>query len=123
MFASSAAVYVASGSPSAADSARAGRATRAGTRPVHASAAATVVVRPLPTSTHDPTLIGDVTLNSRSMLRKRSGRPRSEISSAGLTPTATAAFSHARRASSSLPRSPAASASPAEAPAIPPVKK
>ena len=37
-----------------------------------------------------PTLIGDVTLKTRSMLRKRSGRPRSVISSAGETSSAAA---------------------------------
>src|SRR5436305_1675411 len=33
---------------------------------------------------HEPTLIGEVTLNIRSMLRNRSGLPRSEISRIGL---------------------------------------
>jgi hypothetical protein len=114
---------VASGRPSAAAAACAGRATALGTSGVHASAAATVVVTPLAASTHDPTLIGEVTLKSRSMLRKRAGRPRSEMSSAGLTAIPAKAFSHARRARSSLPARPAASASPADAPARPPVKK
>jgi hypothetical protein len=41
--------------------------------------------------THEPTLIGDVTLKTRSMFRKRSGRPRSEISRAGETASKTAA--------------------------------
>jgi hypothetical protein len=38
----------------------------------------------------EPTLIGEVTLKTRSMFRNRSGRPRSEIRSTGLTPSATA---------------------------------
>ena len=42
-------------------------------------------------ATHEPTLIGEVTLKTRSMLRKRSGRPRSVISSTGLTPTPASA--------------------------------
>jgi hypothetical protein len=39
---------------------------------------------------HEPTLIGDVTLKTRSMCRNRSGLPRSEISSAGETTSAAA---------------------------------
>ena len=41
-------------------------------------------------STHDPTLIGEVTLKTRSMFRKRSGRPRSEIRRTGETRSAAA---------------------------------
>jgi hypothetical protein len=44
-------------------------------------------------------------LNMRSMLRKRVGTPRSDTSSAGLTPMPAIAAAQARRASSSLPRS------------------
>ena len=40
---------------------------------------------PLTSSTQEPTFIGEVTLNTRSMWWKRSGRPRSEISRAGET--------------------------------------
>src|SRR3954453_3773090 len=109
--------------PSAAAATRATRAAGTGTYGVHASAAATVVARPLALRIHEPTLIGEVTLNSRSMLRNRDDLPRSEISSAGLTPTPASAHAHARRASSPLPRTPAASASPADAPPTPPVKK
>ena len=57
------------------------------------------------------------------MFRKRAGLPRSEMSNAGLTPTAASEICHARRASGGLPRSSAPQASPAEAPARPPVKK
>ena len=67
--------------------------------------------------------MGEVTLNIRSMFRNRVARARSEISSGGLTAIAPAAVIHARRLSSSLPASPDRYASPAEAPATPPVKK
>jgi hypothetical protein len=72
---------------------------------------------------HVPMLIGEVGLNTRSMFRKRSGRPRSAISSAGLTATAPVAISHARRASASLPATSAATASGADAPARPPLNR
>jgi hypothetical protein len=68
-------------------------------------------------------LIGDVGLKTRIMYRKRSGRPRSEISSGGLTMIPALATSHARRASTSLPRISASTASVALAPAMPPKKK
>ena len=45
---------------------------------------AIAVAEPLEARIHEPTLIGEVTLNIRSMLRKRVGRPRSEMRSAGL---------------------------------------
>ena len=81
------------------------------------------MLAPLAASTHEPTLMGEVSLTMRSMFMKRAGRPRSEMSSAGLASTAAPAVAHARRASSSQPRSSASWASPAEAPARPPVKK
>jgi hypothetical protein len=64
------------------------------------------VAAPLAASTHDPTLIGEVTLNILSMFRKRLDRPRSEISSGGLREIPASAAVHERRASTSLPRSP-----------------
>src|SRR5919199_6941731 len=109
--------------PSAAAATRATRPAGAGTYGVHASAAAIVVASPAALRIHEPTLIGDVTLNSRSMLRNRDDLPRSEISSGGLAATPASAQAHARRASSSLPRRPASSASPADVPPTPPVKK
>src|SRR6185312_6739538 len=84
---------------------------------------ATPFADPETATTHEPTLIGEVTLNIRSMFRNRAGRPRSEINSGGLTPIAPNAANQARRASTSLPRSPDRYARPAEAPATPPVKK
>src|SRR3954469_7460294 len=95
---------------------RATRPAGAGTNDVQASAAATAVARPLALSSHEPTLIGEVTLKTRSMLTKRDGLPRSEIRSAGLAPTPATALSHARRASASLPGACATSAGIAGAP-------
>ena len=83
---------------------------------------ATLVVAPLAASTQEPTLIGEVILNMRSMFKKRSGRPRSEISSAGLTATAPKEVNHARRASSGW-RRPLSAASVPDAPARPPVNR
>jgi hypothetical protein len=90
---------------------------------VNVFVAAIPVVVPLPVRIHEPTLIGDVTLNSRSMFRKREGTPRSEIRSGGLAVMLTSDTPQARRARTSLPLSSARYASPADAPAIPPKKK
>ena len=84
---------------------------------------ASAIAVPLAPRIHEPTLIGEVSLNMRSMWRKRSGRPRSEISSGGLAATPASATSHARRASASSPRSSLSSAKGAAAPARPPTKK
>ena len=84
---------------------------------------AAAVAMPLSVRIHEPTLIGEVTLNIRSMLRNRAGFPRSEVKSAGLSVTPTNALAQARRARTSLPRNPDRNARPALAPAIPPVKK
>ena len=73
--------------------------------------------------THEPRLIGEVGLITRSMRWKRSGRPRSAISRGGLAAAPTRATSHARRASASSPRSSLSNAKGAAAPAIPPKKK
>src|SRR3954465_10943602 len=48
-----------------------------GARPVRLEAAAIPASGAYPDSTHEPTLIGEVGLNTRSMLKNRSGRPRS----------------------------------------------
>jgi hypothetical protein len=72
---------------------------------------------------HEPALIGDVGLSTRSMWWKRSGRPRSEMSSGGLAAAPASATSHARRASDRSPRSSLMSAKGAAAPAVPPQKK
>ena len=78
---------------------------------------------PLAVRIHEPTLIGEVILNMRSMLMKRKGRPRSEESSNGLTLTDKSEMPQALLPSSSLPRSSEKYASPADAPARPPVKR
>ena len=74
-------------------------------------------------STHVPTLIGEVGLNTRSMLRKRLGRPRSAIRSGGLTAMPANASSEQLRASARLPLARAASPSRDDPPASPPAKK
>src|SRR3954454_22607915 len=94
-----------------------------GNRPRSSFAAARAVAGLDKLRFHEPRLMGEVTLNSRSMLKKREGRPRSEISSAGLTPRPANASVQADFASFSLPVSSAPRPSPAEAPASPPVKK
>ncbi len=55
-----------------------------GNRPVQALAAARRRGLAADADTHEPTLIGEVTLNIRSMFKNRSGTPRSEVRSAGL---------------------------------------
>jgi hypothetical protein len=120
--ATSAAVYVAMPAPRREPATCAARPAR-GIRPSSSRAAPRALVAPKPVRIQDPTLIGDVTLNTRSMYRNRSGRPRSETSSAGLTTAPPRAPNAARRASASLPCRLAASDSGSEAPARPPVKK
>ena len=75
-------------------------------------------------SVHAPTDIGLCHFSTRSMLRKRSGRPRSEINRTGDTAAPTAAI---QRASATTPGSaPVAAPTPAitaAAPAAPPTKK
>ena len=62
-----------------------------GRRMPSASSAAAVLDEPLDaTRIQLPTLIGEVTLKTRSMFRNRSGRPRSEMSSTGETSSAAA---------------------------------
>ena len=72
----SAAVYVQTAGPMRAAPAVAA-APAFGSRPVTAQAAAAPDAPPNAEITHVPTLIGEVTLTTRSMFRKRSGRPRS----------------------------------------------
>jgi hypothetical protein len=91
-----------------------------GSRPVTAQAAAAPAHGPYEASSQEPTLIGDVTLNTRIMLRKRSGRPRSRTSATADSPIAPAAAVFAARDSSWLPVSWANPASTDDAPARPP---
>ncbi len=117
VLATSAAVYEASGRPRTAAAVRASRPP--GSRTTW-SAAPALAAAPNPARTHDPTLIGEVTLNIRSMCRNRSGRPRSEISSTGLANAPAAATADARRASTGLPLASASRDSAADVPARPP---
>ena len=122
MFAISAPVYVASGGPAAKEAASAS-AFSGFAIPSSSSAAAVPDAPPETKRIQLPTLIGDVTLKTRSMLRKRSGRPRSEMSSAGETTSAAAPRKRLVRASRSLPVTRATPCNTDDAPAMPPVKK
>ncbi len=97
-------MYVESGSPASAAIGLAHTAGRRRNRPVRALAAATPVAVPLTDRIQLPTLIGELTLNIRSIAMNRSGRPRSAINSGGLALSAASAVSHARRASTSSQR-------------------
>ena len=70
-----------------------------------------------------PRFIGERGLKTRSMLRKRAGRPRSEINSAGAGTTAASATLRATAAERSSPDRSAASATNADPDAIPPSQK
>src|SRR5690348_17753810 len=91
--------------------------------PRTSQATTAVSAAPLALRIHVPTLIGEVGLNTRSMFRNRSGRPRSLTSSSGLTFTAAAATSEEVRARERLPAIRAASDRLADAPARPPVNR
>jgi hypothetical protein len=91
--------------------------------PNHSDTAALTADGPSPASTQLPMLIGEVGLNSRSMWWNRSGRPRSDTSRGVPTATPAAATVTALRARRSLPAIRAATASGADAPAMPPTKK
>src|SRR3954469_9531363 len=86
-------------------------------------AAAGVTARLFAKRIQEPTLIGEVTLKTRSMLKKRSRRPRSAIRSIGLAETPANAISQARLASRRLPVRVAAYPRAEEAPPRPPAKK
>jgi hypothetical protein len=85
----SAPVYVASGGPVTNDATSASHLS--GRRMPSSSSPAAVFEAPLENARIQlPTLIGEVTLKTRSMFRNRSGRPRSEIRRSGETASATA---------------------------------
>src|SRR5437588_4642595 len=94
-----------------------------GRTPVHMLVTRMAALAPFAVSTQDPRLIGEVTLNIRSMFKNRAGLPRSEMSNTGLIALLVSATIHARRASSVLSWSSAKWASAEDAPASPPVKK
>src|SRR5690348_9020807 len=91
--------------------------------PSTSHAASAVVAAPEPARIHEPTLIGEVTLKTRNMFRKRSGRPRSLTSSTGLTTSAASPIHIDVFASRSLRAARAVRLRIDEAPASPPVKK
>jgi hypothetical protein len=68
-------------------------------RPRKALAAAGAGAAAPTVSSQEPTLIGEVSLKTRSIFTKRSGLPRSEVKSRGLTPSPAKAIIHDRRAS------------------------
>ena len=98
-------------------------AARRGSRPSPPSSAAVPSAPENANSVQLPTLIGDVGLKTLSMWWKRSGRPRSSISSTGLGASAATPTRRATRASSSRPAARATPASTDDAPDTPPVKK
>src|ERR671922_1662655 len=79
--------------------------------PAAGATAAPVIVR-----SQEPTLIGEVTLKTRSMLMNRIGLPRSEVSNTGETEIPASAAIQALRASRRFPARPAAEAGLGEAP-------
>jgi hypothetical protein len=98
-------------------------APRRGRRPVTADSAASVTAGAYAVSSHEPTLIGEVGLKTRSMLTKRSGRPRSWTSStaASVTPPAAPILPTRASAGRSVKCAPAASTD--ELPASPPTNR
>ena len=128
-------MYTASSGPKAAASSPAGPSTKRSTdrsgpsgsrSPVirSTSAAAATAAPPLKAvRIHEPRLIGEVSLITRSMFTKRSGRPRSSTRATAPTLTAPSAASRQLRRSASRPLSCAPAASTAEPPATPPRKR
>ena len=91
-----------------------------GAIPVISDAAASPDSVPKGARIHEPTDSGDVGLITRSMLRKRVGRPRSWISAPTLTSAPPSAASRPTRRSPGRPVTSASAASVAETPAAPP---
>ena len=100
-------------------------ATRPARRPTPVSSLAVAATTDVPKadSSHVPTLMGDVTLATRSMLRNRRGRPRSATRRTPLAATAVDDATRQRRARRWSPVSRPPAASRADPPAMPPVKK
>src|SRR5690606_25506920 len=91
-----------------------------GSRPVTADAADAVVSPPCAARTHEPMLIGEVGSNTRSMLKKRSGRRSSAMSSPAPTVAVAAAVTLAARARRGRRPRCATAASSDDAPDMPP---
>ncbi len=115
----SAAVYVQTPGPTTAAPAVAA-APAFGSRPVTAQAAEAAAPPPNADISQEPTLIGEVGLNTRSMFRKRSGRPRSATRATPDRPIAPTAAIFDALACLWLPVAWANPASTEEAPASPP---
>src|SRR5436190_7900623 len=93
-------------------------------RAVNGGSTAAVLLAENAVSVHEPTDIALCGLKTRSMLRKRSGRPRSAVSRAAESGPPAAAIQRASRASVVLPPVHSATAAiTADAPAAPPTKK
>ena len=91
-----------------------------GRRPVTSQTAAAPATGPYPASSQEPTLIGELGLNTRSMFANRAGRPRSLIRATADRLMAPSALIFAARASGRYPDSWAPAASTDDAPARPP---
>ncbi len=89
-------------------------------RPLTSVSAASPAAGPNPASSQDPTLIGDVGLTTRSMLTKRSGRPRSRTRATADSEIDPRATSLAARAVTGRRLSSEPAATSAEPPARPP---
>src|SRR5450631_2695935 len=94
-----------------------------GSRPVTAQAADAAAAPPNAEISQEPTLIGELGLSTRSIFRKRSGRPRSATSATPDSPMAPAAAILDALACLWLPAAWANPASTEEAPASPPRKR
>jgi len=92
-------------------------------QPSNSAAVAPLMAAPNAERIQDPTLIGEVTLKTRSMFRNRCGTPRSAISSTGATSTPANAARRWTLARPSSPRKRAQAHCTAAAPAMPPTQK
>lgn len=101
----------------------AGTPTFARGKPISCQPAARPLAVPKIVTNQVPTLIAEVGLKTRSIRKKRSGRPRSEISSGGETAMPTRETAAARRARGTLPNRRDHMCSGAAAPESPPKKK
>ncbi len=113
---------MASTGPSTPAAAPAARPTP-GSSPVRLDPAAAADSVPNDASTYDPMDNGEVGLNTRSMFKNRSGRPRSWISATVPAAAPEAASSRQTRVSAGRPVSSAPSARTAAAPLIPPTNR
>jgi hypothetical protein len=114
-------VYVVSAGPNAA--APNSRVRERRVQPSSSAAVEAPIMVPNEARIHEPTLIGEVILKTRSMFAKRAGRPRSAIRSTGAASAPASAARFSTLARRSAPRIRAHTHSMAAAPAIPPIQK